>query len=466
MLGLQREINRLALFYAAATFIGFLLGDVWLALSLSSFAYIGFTLLQVLRLQKWLSQNQFEKELDPPESFGFWGEIFDGMHRLQQQKYKANFHLESLLNKAQEASAALEIAVVMIDKHGDLDWWNNASENLLGLQFPQDRHQSVTNLIRDPAFAEYFQRQKYDSALKIASNRSSNQVLEFQIALFGEQERLMIVRDVTQLHKLESMRKDFIGNVSHELGTPLTVIKGYVEAILEHVCDLDERWHKPLQQMQQQSVRMENIVKDLLMLSSLETESLGKHHCDPVQVGQLLIEIRNDVQHMFVDKAQTFDLLVSDDAVLQGDKAELYSAFSNLMVNAGKYTPENGSIQITCKLDDNGLQIAFIDDGIGIEQHHLPRLTERFYRVDVSRSSETGGTGLGLAIVKHILARHDAELIITSTPGRGSSFVCKFPRSRLVTGQDNASLTRHETSMPLNQPDASITETLDRATIS
>jgi len=430
--GLQSEINRLLVFTAGALLLGVFLGNVFLVLFIGSSAYIVFTLSQLLRLKNWLSQDHSYSDANPPESIGLWGEIFDGIYRLQKQKRKASHHLESIINKAQESSAALEMAVVMINKHGNLDWWNLASEKLLGLQHPQDQNQSVTNLIRDPAFADYFQQKEYANTLKIASANNSSRTLEFQIALFGEQERLMIVRDITQIQKLESMRKDFIGNVSHELGTPITVIKGYIEAILDNSQELQSRWQKPLQQMQQQSERMENIVKDLLVLSSLETESIGTQHGDAIQIGILLQEIMGDVEQMFTDKSQHFELSIESDAIVQGDKAELYSAFSNLIVNAGKYTPSGGHIKVHCEQDEEGLRVRFSDDGIGIEQHHIPRLTERFYRVDVSRSTETGGTGLGLAIVKHILARHDAQLSISSNPGRGSSFTCLFPSSQFL----------------------------------
>ena len=258
----------------------------------------------------------------------------------------------------------------------------------------------------------------------------ANKVLEFQIALFGEHERLMIVRDITQLQRLARMRKDFVANVSHELGTPITVIKGYLEAIIDNQDSLDKKWHKPMQQMRQQSMRMENIVRDLLLLSSLETKTPPRNRQE-INTTALVREIENDTRQMFTDKSHTIRIDCASDAVISGKRNELYSAVSNLVVNAAEYTPANGEITVRTYFTDESFIIAVSDNGIGIEAHHIPRLTERFYRVDVSRSSDSGGTGLGLAIVKHILARHDAELVIESQYGKGSEFRCEFPLARV-----------------------------------
>jgi two-component system phosphate regulon sensor histidine kinase PhoR len=241
----------------------------------------------------------------------------------------------------------------------------------------------------------------------------------------------MLVRDVTQMYKLESMRKDFVGNVSHELRTPITVINGYLETLLDHTDSVAPRWVKPLQQMHQQSQRMENIVRDLLTLSRLETNALPREQ-DKVDVSSLLREIKSEAEQAFADKRHSFLLDIQTDCCLQGSLTELYSAISNLMFNAAKYTPNGGEIRVTAKEAQGGLDIAVIDNGVGIAAQHIPRLTERFYRVDESRSTDTGGTGLGLAIVKHVLARHNARLEIVSIPGEGSQFVCHFPSQRML----------------------------------
>lgn len=423
------ELKRYVLIFGIVGIIGYFLGILLPSLLLLTIVLLGIDLLQLHRLQKWLAKDHGSDKSAPPESLGVWGAIFDGIYRLQKQERRASAHLESLLNRAQESSAALEMGVIMIDRHNNLDWWNSASESLLGLKHPQDRGQSITNLIRDPKFAEYFNSENYDEPLKMAAPGDSSQVLEYEIALFGKHERLMIVRDITQLHRLELMRKDFVGNVSHELGTPITVIKGYLEAIIDNMQDLDGKWQKPILQMHQQSARMENIVRDLLLLSSLETKMRPKPQ-DAFSLVSLLSEISNDTLQIYKKKSHNLTLDCPEDVEILGDRGELYSALSNLVVNAAKYTPADGKISITVKNDADSLSIEVADDGIGIDSQHIPRLTERFYRVDVSRSSETGGTGLGLAIVKHILARHDADLVIESEVGAGSRFICRFPPIR------------------------------------
>lgn len=438
----RSELKRLLLMLAIAAGVGFVFGELLLTLFLSLLLYTGLNLYQLQRLNLWLTKVPTLNQSDPPESFGIWGEIFDGIYRLQNQERKSSAYLEGIINRAQESSAALEIGVIMINKKGNLDWWNLACEKLLGLQYPKDRNQSVTNLIRDPRFADYFHHEKYADTLKIKAPGDNNRMLEFQIALFGEHERLMIVRDITQLHRLESMRKDFVGNVSHELGTPITVIKGYLEAIVDNMQDLDEKWQNPMRQMRAQSIRMENIVRDLLTLASLETEASAKQQ-DQINVLELVTEIENDTQQIFADKSHKFEIQCAADLVFKGQRSEIYSALSNLIMNAAKYTPAHGTITVSTRKTKRSLEITVADTGVGIEAKHLPRLTERFYRVDSSRSADTGGTGLGLAIVKHILSRHEGELLIESEFGKGSRFTCRLPRSRLLKIQtDNIAATR------------------------
>ncbi|MEX0965554.1 MAG: phosphate regulon sensor histidine kinase PhoR [Pseudohongiellaceae bacterium] len=422
----RSELNRLSLLLTLAAIIGYAVGQTsWVMLIVLCFYYV-YNLYQLRRFNQWLNRGSSESDSEPPESFGLWGDIFDGIYRLQKQERRASTYLANIIDKAQESSAALEMAIVMINKQGNLDWWNLAAEELLGFQYPRDRHQSITNLLRDPRFSDYFHTESYDETLKMEAPGESSKILEFQIALFGENERLMIVRDITQLHRLESMRKDFVGNVSHELGTPITVIKGYLETILDNLDAMDQKWHKPMQQMRQQSLRMENIVRDLLMLSSLETKGQPRTQ-DVMDLKSLFSEIESDTQQMFKDKNHSFKTICDPNITVKGKRSELYSAISNLVVNAAKYTASGGHIQLSAELKDDSFEVAVQDDGIGIEKHHIPRLTERFYRIDGSRSSDTGGTGLGLAIVKHILARHEGELLVQSNYGKGSRFICKLP---------------------------------------
>ena len=393
----RTDLNRHLLLALLAGIIGYLIGHLLLTLLVLLGLYAVRNYYQLYRLYRWLIQDPDTRPDEPPESGGIWGDIYDGIYRMQKQERQSKAYLQNIINKAQESSAALEMAVVMINSQGTLDWWNLAAEKLLGFRFPQDRNQSVTNLIRDPKFFEYYTSKNYGETLKMAAPGDSRRVLEFQIALFGEQERLMIVRDITQLQRLANMRKDFVANVSHELGTPITVIKGYLEAILDNKDSFDQRWHKPIEQMRQQSIRMENMVRDLLMLSSLETKTMPKNR-EAVDVAGLIHEIECDTRQMFADKSHRFITHCEDNAIIMGKRNELYSAISNLVVNAAKYTPPNGTIELITSRDQNYFYVEVKDNGIGVEAHHLPRLTERFYRVDGSRASDSGGTGRGLRL--------------------------------------------------------------------
>lgn len=432
----RSELRKQVLILVSVCLVGYSIGQFLPALLLLLVCYVLFNLVQLHRLTKWLAKDHASDRSAPPEGFGLWGGVFDGIYRLQKQERRASAYLENIVNKAQESSAALEMAIIMVDRNNNLDWWNKATESLLGLRYPEDRRLPVTNLIRDPAFTAYFGRNVYDEPLHINAPGDSGKRLEIQIALFGENERLIIVRDISQLHRLELMRKDFVGNVSHELGTPITVIKGYLEAILDNIQDLDGKWEKPVIQMHQQSSRMENIVKDLLALSALETGNPSRKQSSFALI-QLLSEIVNDARQIFAQQDHQFSLSCDENIKFIGDRGELYSAIANLVSNAAKYTPYQGKINILIRLSEDFLEAHVEDNGPGIEAQHLPRLTERFYRVDVSRSSETGGTGLGLAIVKHIVNRHDGELTVSSEVGKGSCFTCRFPLSRVKTdGRD------------------------------
>jgi two-component system phosphate regulon sensor histidine kinase PhoR len=421
-------IKQLLIITALLSIVGIFTGEVALVLAVGLAAYLLHTLLQLRRLSAWLRSIPNNP---PPEAHGIWGDIFDAIYRLQRREAQAVNHFKGIIDKAQESTAALKVAVVMISSKDNLEWWNNAAEKLLGFKSPQDQRQAITNLIREPAFIEYFQNQNYNTPLQLASPVNSRTILEFQITMFGAGEKLIMVRDVTQISKLEIMRADFIANVSHELRTPITVISGYLETLLDQRDSVAPRWVKPLEQMYQQSCKMENIIHDLLTLSRLETNSPSKKQA-AVHVNALLHEIVIDAERAFSHKMHNFEVQCDSDYHIIGNTQEMYSAFSNLVLNAARYTPDKGAIIIKCYAGSEGLIVEVQDNGMGIAAQHIPRLTERFYRVDESRSTETGGTGLGLAIVKHSLARHDGTLSIFSELGKGSRFICQFPAKRIV----------------------------------
>ena len=357
--------------------------------------------------------------------------MFDSIYHLQRRDQKVRGRLQAVIDRVQESTAALKDAVIMLDRDGNLEWWNIAAEKLLGLKTPQDSGQQITNLVRDPRFIEYFENHNYNEPLELPSPVSDRLRLQFHITQYGNREHLMLVRDITRLFQLEQMRKDFVANVSHELRTPLTVISGYLETLLDNVEDVNPRWLRALQQMQQQGGRMQNLLNDLLLLAKLEATDYPSDN-QPVAVDLLLLSIKNDAQALSGERHHRISLEADPHLKLKGSETELRSAFSNLVFNAVKYTPDEGSIQIRWWGDEQGAHLSVQDSGLGIEAKHLPRLTERFYRVDSSRASNTGGTGLGLAIVKHVLLRHRARLDITSTLGKGSTFTCHFPTLQVV----------------------------------
>ncbi|WP_236212312.1 phosphate regulon sensor histidine kinase PhoR [Metapseudomonas otitidis] len=422
-------IRRLILLLGACLLAGFISGEYGWALAIGLGAYLGWTLSQLLRLHKWLKEHKPDEP--PPDGYGLWGEVFDSIYHLQRRDQRVRGRLQAVIDRVQESTAALKDAVVMLDSEGNLDWWNRAAENLLGLKTPQDSGQPVTNLVRHPRFKEYFEQENYREALELPSPVNDRLRLQFHITQYGNREHLMLVRDITRLHQLEQMRKDFVANVSHELRTPLTVIAGYLETLLDNVDDVNPRWGRALQQMHQQAGRMQNLLNDLLLLAKLEATDYPSDN-QPVEVEALLQSIRHDALALSGSRQHRIELEADAGVRLRGSEAELRSAFSNLVFNAVKYTPDGGDIRIRWWCDELGAHLAVQDSGIGIEAKHLPRLTERFYRVDSSRASNTGGTGLGLAIVKHVLIRHRARLDISSVLNHGSTFTCHFPPAQVA----------------------------------
>ena len=422
-------IRRLLLLVSVCLLLGLITGEYAWALVIGLAGYLGWHLQQLLRLHKWLRTRQGDEA--PPDGYGLWGEVFDSIYHLQRRDQKVRGRLQAVIDRVQESTAALKDAVIMLDRDGNLEWWNIAAEKLLGLKTPQDSGQQITNLVRDPRFIEYFENHNYNEPLELPSPVSDRLRLQFHITQYGNREHLMLVRDITRLFQLEQMRKDFVANVSHELRTPLTVISGYLETLLDNVEDVNPRWLRALQQMQQQGGRMQNLLNDLLLLAKLEATDYPSDN-QPVAVDLLLLSIKNDAQALSGERHHRINLEADPHLKLKGSETELRSAFSNLVFNAVKYTPDEGSIQIRWWGDEQGAHLSVQDSGLGIEAKHLPRLTERFYRVDSSRASNTGGTGLGLAIVKHVLLRHRARLDIASTLGKGSTFTCHFPTLQVV----------------------------------
>ena len=401
-------------------------------------------LYEISRLEFWLSKKDTKNPL-PTEQLGkFWSSIAEKAFQEPKKSEDTTPSPISFRSKTKNSFivkkkvfAQAGTGTLMINEHDDVVWCNSEIEALLEFSYSELSSKNINNIIKDKRFSDYLDSQKYNRPLRSDAPNSDNKVFEYQAIVFSEEDRLIIVRDITQLDRLESMRKDFVGNLSHELRTPITVIQGYSEALLDNLDDVDAKWKKPLKQMHQSAIRMKNLIKDLLLLSSLETETPTGQR-DDVHLHALLHEITGDTQQVFTKKNHNYSIDCEPNIYITGDRGELYSAFSNLLSNAAKYTPKGGKIEILTAASQAFFDIEISDDGIGSDMRHIPRLTERFYRVSESRTTDTGGTGLGLAIVKHVLARHDGELQIHSLIGLGSRFVCRLPKSRVTESEKSS----------------------------
>ncbi|MBD3658150.1 MULTISPECIES: phosphate regulon sensor histidine kinase PhoR [Marinobacter] len=424
-----RYLRLIVLFLIATTTVGFIFGQALLGLLAGLLGYLWWTLAQARKLHRWLANPSASDEA--PQSIGLWGDLFDSLHRLHNNHLRTQDRLRAQINRVQESTNAMRDGVIMTDSRGALEWWNGSAEHLLGFRRQSDRGQYIHNLIRTPAFKAYFDSRDYRDPLELTSPAKPHIHLQIQISLFGDDDRLIVAKDVTRLHQLEQMRRDFVGNVSHEMRTPLTVISGYLETMVDNADDLPPKWRRAIITMAQQSSRMEALITDLILLSKIETgeQTINDALTD---VNDLIGQICHDAQVLSGDKHHEFEIAINDQRLLRGDESQLRSAFSNLIFNAVKYTPAGGRITVSWSTDRDGAHLSVRDTGIGIDPVHIPRLTERFYRADPSRHQETGGTGLGLAIVKHVLLNHDGKLEIRSHIGEGSEFICHFPRERLA----------------------------------
>lgn len=406
---------------------GIVIDHLLIGLLLGLIGYLAWHLTNLYRLEKWLQSGP---KLQPPEAWGVWGESFAQIYRLQLSNRKRKRRLKKILRAFQESTAAMPDAGLVLGTHSEIQWWNDAAQELLQLRSPRDVGLRIDNLLRHPRFLQYLAGEEEEESVEIPSPLDDDVILNLRLVRYGKNQKLLIIRDVSKIHRLERIRRDFVANVSHELRTPLTVIRGYLETLAE-VEDLPLKRRKTLfETMEQQAKRMEQLLDDLLLLARLEAQD-EQNELESVPVAELLKEIRDDALFMSGDKHKVA-LVADSDLRIRGVANELRSVFGNLVNNAVQYTPEGGEIQIRWFQDGDEACYEVRDTGEGIEPKHLPRLTERFYRVDTSRSRATGGTGLGLAIVKHVLERHQGTLEIESQMGLGSTFRCRFNAVRTI----------------------------------
>jgi two-component system phosphate regulon sensor histidine kinase PhoR len=406
--------------------VGWLMGNLWAGLACALGLHLAWVLANLFRLEWWLRHRNFA---DPPDVGGVWGEIIAQVVRLHRRKRFHKQRFVQLMRQLQRSTAALPNGVVILNAQREIVWFNRTAAQLLELRGSADLGMRIENLLREPEFVRYLARKDYSNPVVIRPTTGEDTYLSLQVAPYGDGQLLMLVSDVSRQMRLEAVRRDFVANASHELRSPLTVISGYLETLGQDPA-LDPDLLGPVAEMRRQAERMTHIIRDLLELSRLEEsdEIVGGA---PIDVAALLSLLRKDVLARPVHP-QEVRVRVESPAQLMGDEPEIHSAFSNLVDNAAKYTPPEGSVEMRWWTDEDGAHLAVTDTGFGIPAEHIPRLTERFYRVDAGRSRATGGSGLGLAIVKHVLQRHSASLEVQSKLGEGSSFICHFPPERVV----------------------------------
>jgi two-component system phosphate regulon sensor histidine kinase PhoR len=382
---------------------------------------------QLRRLIRWAAQPL---GTPVPDAGGKWGDAFLTLHKRARQATEQRQQLHEALERFRQAAQAMPDGVVMLSGKRAIEWLNSQAEQLLGLDSRYDIGAPIVNLVREPVFVAALQGQPDSEPTLLHSTRQPGRVLLIHAVPFGRGQRIMLlVRDVSQSERLATMRRDFVANVSHELKTPLTVVAGFVETLADGWQDLSVAETQLLALAGEQAARMQRLIDDLLTLSTLETDAPSAE--ERIDVVALLAELREEAAALSAGCHQIV-LIDEGPAVLLGNPRELRSAFGNLSANAVRYTPAGGRIELRWQWQDDGAAWVVSDSGIGIEAQHIPRLTERFYRVDRGRSRETGGTGLGLAIVKHVLERHGGHLRIDSSPGRGSRFAACLPARRVV----------------------------------
>jgi two-component system phosphate regulon sensor histidine kinase PhoR len=411
-----------------------LISGITVALTIFSIGLLGYLIGHIIwlnQLYRWF-KNPVLKDI--PEGSGVWEDVFTALLQYERNNITNQTQLSSALERFTLTANAIPDGLVILGASNEIEWCTPHAENQLGLDIGTDKNLPIVNLIRDSHFIAYLYNNDYSEPFKLKSWKNPEVIFEMQLIPFGSKQKLLICRDMTQLEKVEVMRRDFIANVSHELRTPLTVVGGFLETLSDMDGAVPEAIKSYFAMMQEQTGRMRRIIEDLLTLSKIESNTEEPDNIE-IEMANLLKVIQNDALGLSqsLNKTKHIIQLEADDKLnLIGSQNEIQSALSNLVSNAVRYTPKGGEITISWGLNDGKALFSVRDTGVGIEQQHIERLTERFYRVDRGRSRETGGTGLGLSIVKHILIRHQAKLEISSEVGVGSTFSVQFPKSRTV----------------------------------
>ncbi len=435
-----RELARLGLAGAVALVVGLITDQVLVCLLVTVTGMFIWQTRLIYLFKSWLISP---KKHPFPDTDSVIQELVTEVERLRKSNRSRKRKLGRYLKEFRATFSAIPDAIVMVDDAGHIEWINAAARKYFGIQWPRDAGNRINNIVRHPDFVTMFNREVDKPGtltgsfeVEIPSPAMNGVVLSLTCSRYGKGSYLLMARDVTRLVEANQARSDFVANVSHELRTPLTVLRGYLETLV-HQPSVPEDFVKPLHNMKQQSQRMEAIVEDLLFLSRLEHEPAPDFDT-AIDIGSTLADIHESARALGKEKRLLIELEIDGNTRLLGNGREIHSAFANLVFNAVKYTPERGVIRVRWFRNATGGHFVVQDNGIGIPERHLTRLTERFYRVDSDRSRHKGGTGLGLAIVKHVLQRHRGYLSIESTPGEGSTFHCHFPPELMTGGKVSA----------------------------
>jgi two-component system phosphate regulon sensor histidine kinase PhoR len=426
-LSITTIINRLIILLVASVFLGWLIGHVFLVMFLVTTIVVIWHYHHLFKLVNWLWQS---KALSPPQSSGLWGHLYDGLYRQVQQYRTKHKQANEKIRRFRDGAEALPDAALMLSGELTIEWGNKKAQHLLGIRWPEDIGQRIDNLLRAPEFLEYLAHDSFESPCLLNSPVQGDIQLEIRIIAYGIDHILLLARDVSNIQRLESMRRDFVANVSHELKTPLTVVRGYVEMIQASNETFDSQWLKVFHTIEGQVTRMDRLVEQLLNLAKVENKSSEAKQA--VNMGKLIKTLADEVTWLNTEKQHQIQVNIESNVAVMGIETELKSACANLLSNAIAYTPAKGCIEVSWQLLDNKAIFLVKDNGDGIKPEYLNRLTERFYRIDRSRSRDTGGSGLGLAIVKHVLHHHQAELVINSQSGMGSEFSIHFDQTTLI----------------------------------
>nr|WP_205247186.1 phosphate regulon sensor histidine kinase PhoR [Enterobacter sp. Ap-1006] len=419
----KRLVLELVLCCMPAAILGLIFGHLpWFLLAAVT-VLLSWHFWNLLRLSWWL---WVDRSMTPPPGRGSWEPLLYGLHQMQLRNKKRRKELGNLIKRFRSGAESLPDAVVLTTEEGTIFWCNGLAQQLLGLRWPDDSGQNILNLLRYPEFSQYVAKQQFGRPLTLILNNGRH--LEFRVMPYADGQWLMVARDVTQMHQLEGARRNFFANVSHELRTPLTVLQGYLEMMQDQALEGPLR-DKALHTMREQTSRMEGLVRQLLTLSRIEAAPTLSMN-EKIDVPLMLRVVEREAQTLSQQK-QTLTFNVEPGLQVYGNEEQLRSAISNLVYNAVNHTPAGTHITVTWRRLPHGVAFSVKDTGPGISAEHIPRLTERFYRVDKARSRQTGGSGLGLAIVKHALSHHDARLDIESVPGQGSTFSFILPE-RLI----------------------------------